>query len=273
MEPPSSGRRHNRGESSRSGAISVAELIRKQPPPRRILSRDEAGTDGLVTDLLGTAPLVDQPEPRRSPAVKLAALVLGTASLCATVAAASMITGNRQPAATAPARHNAVPSVITGAAALRPDLLSSEVNGSTPATGTVPASTSTQPTAVAKAGRSEVTGSRLTSAAVSTAVAQSPVDAVRQFYNTVRTDPQDALNDWVDSTLMGVTQNDFARSWSGVRSLRTDRVEAISADSVLGVIAFQQLDGSWLRVEQLLRLNGQSPPKIVGAEVLSAQRG
>jgi len=43
------------------------------------------------------------------------------------------------------------------------------------------------------------------------------------------------------------------RSWSAVRALRIDRIEVRPDNSVLGMIAIQQPDGSWLRVEQVLR--------------------
>ena len=47
----------------------------------------------------------------------------------------------------------------------------------------------------------------------------------------------------------------------------------MSDGTVLGVIGIQQADGSWLHVEQLLRVDGGSQPKIIDARVLSAQQG
>src|SRR5689334_23486203 len=48
QRPATTGRRH-----TRAGSISVAELIKQQPVPMRILSNEEAATDALVTSLLG----------------------------------------------------------------------------------------------------------------------------------------------------------------------------------------------------------------------------
>lgn len=273
MEPPAGGRRHNRGFSSRSGAISVAELIRKQPKPVRIQSAEEAATDGLVTDLLGAEREPHYIEPRRSTGVKLLGIVVAAMALCGTVAAASMITNTRQEAAppapvTAPA-----PAPITGVSALRPDLLGTEVNGSSAITSTAaPSATGTTAQPTTSQQPLGAGSPRAKAATAPTPVAQTPVEVVRQFYALVTQDPGGALK-LVSSALGSFDPAGFVRSWSAVRTLRTDRIEVQPDNSVLGVIAIQQPDGSWLRVEQVLRLDDQTPPKIIGAEVLSAQRG
>ena len=95
---------------------------------------------------------------------------------------------------------------------------------------------------------------------------------VRAFYKTVAENPRDALS-MIGGTLTDLDPTGFIRSWSSVRAVRTERVEAMSDGTVLGVIGIQQADGDWLHVEQLLRVEGDSQPKIIDARVLSAQQG
>lgn len=264
MERPAGGRRHSRG-----GSVTVADLIRRQPGSVRVMSSDEAATDGLLGDLLGGKGLPDDGEPRTSTALKLLGVLVGAITLAGTITAASMITGDSRPAraalVTAPR-----PQALSGTGALMPDVLATEVAGNTalaapmsagPASGASPATES--PVAAS------------TSAAVGARAATpvpSAVDVVRDFYKTVAENPRDALA-MIGGTLAGLDPTGFIRSWSSVRAVRPERIEAMPDGTVLGVIGIQQADGDWLHVEQLLRVDGGSQPKIVDAKVLSAQQG
>jgi hypothetical protein len=261
VERPAGGRRHSRG-----GSVSVADLIRRQPGSVRIMSSEEAATDGLLGDLLSGKGLPDDGEPRTSTALKLLGVLVGVITLAGTITAASMITNDPRPARAA-AMTVPRPQALSGTGALMPDVLATEVAGNT----ALAAPMSAGPTA------SESPVSTSTSAAVSPrALAPSPassaVDVVRDFYKTVAQSPRDALA-MIGGSLADLDPTGFIRSWSSVRAVRTERVEAMPDGAVLGVIGLQQADGDWLHVEQLFRVDGGSQPKIVDARVLSAQEG
>jgi hypothetical protein len=257
VERPAGGRRHSRG-----GSVSVADLIRRQPGSVRILSPEEAATDGLLGDLLGGKGLPDDSEPRTSTALKLLGVLVGALTLAGTITAASMITNDPRTARTALVT---APQALSGAGALRPDVLATEVAGRT----ALAAPLSAAPTTTV-AGPSATTTTQPAPTSVNTAL--SPVDVVRDFYDTVAQNPRDAL-DMIGGSLTDLDPTGFVRSWSSVRAVRPDRVEQMSDGTVLGVIGIQQADGSWLHVEQLLRVDGGNQPKIIDAKVLSAQQG
>ena len=256
MERPAGGRRHSRG-----GSVSVADLIRRQPGSVRILTPDEAGTDGLLGDLLGGKGLPDDSEPRSSAALKLLGVLVGALTLAGTITAASMITNDPRPtkAAMVTSPH---PQALSGAGALRPDLLATEVAGKTAAVAPLSAAPTSTDSLLAAATQPATT---------SLNPAMSPVDVVRDFYNTVAENPRDALA-MIGGSLADLDPTGFVRSWSSVRAVRPEKIELQPDGTVLGVIGIQQADGSWLHVEQLLRVDG-SQPKIIDAQVLSAQQG
>ncbi|MFC0544480.1 hypothetical protein [Kutzneria chonburiensis] len=262
MERPAGGRRHSRG-----GSVSVADLIRRQPGSVRIPTPEEAATDGLLGDLLGGKGLPDDSDPRTSPALKVLGLLVGAITLAGTVAAASMITSDPRPAKAAVVA-SPQPEALTGVDALRPDVLATELAGKTTdaeplsaaTTTTSPSTTTSTPTAAG------------TPRALTANAPADPVDVVRDFYNTVAQNPRDALA-MIGGSLAELDPTGFIRSWSTVRAVRPERVEAMTDNTVLGVIGIQQSDGSWLHVEQLLKVDGGNQPKIVNAQVLSAVRG
>lgn len=125
QRPTTSGRRHNR-----AGSVTVAELIRKQPAPARVRHREQAATHGLATD---PRPAPNDPAPpagRPTRAAKLAGVTTGAIVLLASIAAASVLAGNRAGGPDQPRVEP--PGSITGSTALRPDLLSAELGGGRP---------------------------------------------------------------------------------------------------------------------------------------------
>ena len=106
MEQVSTGRRR-----SRSGAVSVAELIRRQP---------HAGDDlGLADEQLASASECAE-EPSSPLAMRITVGVLGATLMCGSAGAASMII--TRPPAVSP-RHAPSAEPLHGVQALRPDLL------------------------------------------------------------------------------------------------------------------------------------------------------
>ncbi|MFI9385402.1 hypothetical protein [Kutzneria sp. NPDC052558] len=260
MERPAGGRRHSRG-----GSVSVADLIRRQPGSVRIMSPEEAATDGLLGDLLGGNGLPDDSDPRTSTALKLLGVLVGVITLAGTITAASMITGDSRPAraalVTAPR-----PQALSGTGALMPDVLATQVAGNT----VLAAPLSAGPTTESPAATS--TSTTVSPRALAANPVPSAVDVVRDFYKTVAENPRNALS-MIGGTLADLDPTGFIRSWSAVRAVRAERIEAQPDGTVLGVIGIQQADGDWLHVEQLLRVDGGSQPKIIDAQVLSAQQG
>jgi hypothetical protein len=57
-----------------------------------------------------------------------------------------------------------------------------------------------------------------------------------------------------------------------IRSVNVDQILLRPDGSVLAVVSMQERNGSWLRIEQLFWLTDTTQPRIIGTEVLSAQR-
>jgi hypothetical protein len=154
------------------------------------------------------------------------------------------------------------PSALTGAGALRPDVLATQM-----ADRELVAPLSAAPTTTAPAAATTSTPTT-----TSPNPATAPVDVVRDFYATVAADPRNALA-MMGSSLADLDPTGFVRSWSSVKAVRPERIEAQPDGTVLGVLGIPQADGRWLHVEQLLRVDGGNQPKIIDARILSAQQG
>lgn len=99
---------------------------------------------------------------------------------------------------------------------------------------------------------------------------QSKKEIVEQFYRLVPTWPAQAFN-LLDPTLLGTDLNKFVESWSTVTGLEVLEVSERD-DNVFAVVRLRLPDGTHLRVQQLLDVANSTPRRIVGAEILSAQR-
>ena len=94
---------------------------------------------------------------------------------------------------------------------------------------------------------------------------------VKRFYALLTTKPASAAK-LLSPELVGANPAEFVRSWGTVRTVNVDQTSVRPDGSVLAVVSMQEIDGSWLRIEQLFWLTSTSQPRIVGTEVLSAQR-
>ena len=72
--------------------------------------------------------------------------------------------------------------------------------------------------------------------------------------------------------LVGASPKEFVEAWGMIKSVNVDQTSVRPDGSVLAVVSMQELNGSWLRIEQLFWLTDTTQPRIVGTEVLSAQR-
>jgi len=269
QRPTTTGRRHNR-----AGSITVEELIRKQPIPIRIPSAEEADTDLLVREVLGLEETKDHRRPNR--AAKAAGLVTGAFVLVVSVTAASILAGHRprnpeQPPAAAPIE-------LSGSIALRPDLLSARLRYEEPAAADIadpgPAVTPVPHPPIAADPKPDPSTAPTVAAApplTVSATSQPKIDVVRGFYELLPANPADASR-LLSADLVGDDPLDFIRSWTTIKAITVEGTALRPDGSVLAEVSMQELDGRWLRVEQLFWFADTSTPKIIGTELLSAQR-
>jgi hypothetical protein len=282
VERPTSGRRH-----IRAGSITVAELIKNRPTPVRTPSRD----DEPVTEEMVPGPLDDlQPElsapdlapntHRRQPAktkqlAKLAGLGVATVVLCASLAAASIITTRRQAETEAGSR----PSMeMTDEQALLPNLftLGTAVAAPEPRMTTglpVPNKGAATATVEKPSPGARATSTEPRSVTGHAVPAEEPINAdlVRRYYDLLANRPTLALG-LLDSVLRDSDLSQFVDSWSQVRDIRVMDVQQRPDGALLAVVEMVLPDGGTARVQQLLRVTETVPQRITGAEIISAQR-
>jgi hypothetical protein len=270
------GRRH-----TRAGSISVAELIKQQPAPMRILSNEEAATDALVTSLLGptesmsaTTAVIPAVHGRRrrtgsSRLARAAGLLTGAVVLVSSIAGAAVLASKRPPNVGIPVSER--PVALSGSSALRPDVLSAQLPNEHPAPRTT-AATQAMPMPDPSALLLETSGAAAEPSTPEVSVGPLPqVDVVKKFYELLTTEPGSAAR-LLSPELVGANPAEFVRSWGRIRTVNVDQTSVRPDGSVLAVVSMQEADGSWLRVEQLFWLTSTTQPRIVGTEVLSAQR-
>ncbi|GAA2797001.1 hypothetical protein [Crossiella cryophila] len=269
----------------------MADLIRQQPCPVRIPPREVVETEEFVDELLGeeTTVTVAPPQPveRTKRSTRLIGMLIGAIVLTGAVTAASAITSNNWTSPQASPAPVQRATELTGAMVLRPDLLTAELVSSrtsqrspaerspAPVAGVLVAEATSSPLAV-RPGKPVVT---TTPVAQRTATTQppaqglnTPVGVVREFYQRLGQKQPETAAGLLTPNLLGDLAA-FIRSWTELRQLELKETETRPDGSVLAVVRFQQADGSWLHVEQLLRLANSVPMRITGAELLSAQRG
>jgi hypothetical protein len=272
QRPTTTGRRRR----DRAGSITVAELIRKQPSPVRIPSREEAETEVLVEDVLGLEESTDGRRPNR--AAKAAGLVTGALVLFASVAAASILAGHRPQGAQE--QPTAAPIELSGSTALRPDLLSARLGKDHVAAPGAETGTP-EPTAVPVPNPPIAADPKLDPSSPPTdAVAAPPtapadsqprIEVVREFYDLLPAKPAEAAR-LLTADLVGGDTVDFVRSWSTIKAITVESTTLQPDGGVLAEVSMQELDGRWLRVQQRFWFTDTSKPKIIATELLSAQR-
>ncbi|RZS36943.1 hypothetical protein EV193_106177 [Herbihabitans rhizosphaerae] len=205
---------------------------------------------------------------------KLAGITLAACMLCGSVAAASVISSDRQAERVDDVRQAAQ---ITGEQALRPDLLQLGLLGDVE-----------RPTSSGHSHDHDhdhaqegdlpalpVPQKPSTSSAPPTGRTASPppstVEVARDFYDRLRRRPHDAIG-LLAGNLLGANLGPFVQSWQGVQQVDVLDVRQRQGNSAIATVLMHMADGSHLRVQQLLTTSGGSSPRIVGAEILSAQR-
>jgi hypothetical protein len=276
VERLTTGRRH-----IRAGSVHVTDLIGKPPvelPDPRSPEAGQPDSGGALDTLLERSS--EGPTSHRRPPskgaqlAKIAGLGLGAFVLCASVVYGSMITGRRDgPPAQAGARPAAQ---ISGEEALLPDLLNQVVpspdatgeprlpHAPTQATGRIDNTGAPTVPAGPPAPEAPAAGPAASDESL------SKIELVQRFYELVPTAPNQAFT-LLDSTLLGTDLGEFVRSWTSVSDIQLLDVQP-RGDDVLAIVRLHLADGSYLRVQQLLEVANTVPRRIVGAEILSAQR-
>jgi hypothetical protein len=290
-----SGRRH-----VRAGSVSVTELITKQAarpePPVSVPPLFQAPTDLPAEPVIeagtaaGTGALAIPGSHRRPPSrgaqlAKLTSLGLATAMLCGAVGVASMIAHQRDEDARTAGRAAAR---ITGEQALLPGELTRKLPGTRHgAAGAAEAAPKPAPRAEPTKATTTSTGSdqiearppartgaepRASASATTLPVVQLPtsdLELVRAFYKLLPSDPQEAFH-LISPQLLHSTLGTFLDSWSLVRSVDVVDIRQ-QGDDILAIVRMRLVTGGRLQLEQLLTV-ADSPRRIVGVELLSAQR-
>jgi hypothetical protein len=253
----------------------VAELIKQQPVPIRIPSNEEAATDALVTSLLGPTenmtetttviPVVAgrRRRTRTNRAAKVAGLLTGAIVLVSSVAGAAILAGKRPANTGVPVTER--PIALSGASALRPDVLSAQLPNEQTPLRTTADTPLPQPSALLLLETPEPTTPEVSVGP------QPQVDVVKRFYELLTTKPASAAK-LLSPELVGANPKEFAESWGKIKSVNVDQTSVRPDGSVLAVVSMQELTGGWLRIEQLFWLTDTTQPRIIGTEVLSAQR-
>ncbi|SDP90927.1 hypothetical protein SAMN05192558_12252 [Actinokineospora alba] len=269
MDRPTTGKRH-----VRSGSVHVTELIGK---------RIELPAD--IDDLVPHEPTSHRPpQSRAATMAKIAVLSVATATLCGAVAAATVITRDRE-AADASARPS---NQITGERALLPDELNRAVAGARlpdPKTGSASATLNKGQDVgpaipPARTGGTHSGAQGADRAASGDTPQRVPIpeqvrpkttnrELVIEYYRLIESDPSRAYA-LLSSDVFTTTLGQFLGSWS-----RVSKVEVLEvveqADGVVAVVRMHLIGGSQLRIKQLLTVGDTVPQRIIGAELLSAQ--
>ncbi|OLF12449.1 hypothetical protein [Actinophytocola xanthii] len=282
MDRLTTGRRH-----VRAGSIHVTELINKQ-----VLRADDTVDGPLSLDTIGDRfdPSTAVPASRHradSKGMQLAKLTsIGAATLvlCGAVVMATTISQERaeERAAQRPTLH------ITGDQALLPDQLDRSLSPGELPVAPPPAAEPAQETEPGRgplpepgtpnpAPPSESVPTPLAAPAPGPAPGSAPpvpprvsdLELVRGFYALLPNDPGSAF-DLLSPDLLTSTFEEFLDSWSTVTEVEVQDLHE-RQDGVLAVVRMALTDGGALRVKQLLTV-ADSPRRIVGAQLLSAQR-
>ncbi|CRK59921.1 hypothetical protein [Alloactinosynnema sp. L-07] len=279
MDRPTTGKRR-----VRTGSVHVTELIDRQT---RMLDLSVVADEIIRVEPLEPTP--DRPAASRAATLaKIAVLGVATATLVGAVAAASLISRDRESGGNDPATRP-----ITGERALLPDELNRAViesstggripeqrtgtaSGSLSGSTAAPAIPSARRNGAASVDRDQTeapaTGAADHTAEPASTKAAKPANTshrelVLEYYRLIESDPSRAF-----ALLSGfqTTLGQFLGSWSSVRKVEVlDVVER--GDGVVAVVRMHLVGGAQLRIKQLLTVVDSVPQRIVGAVLLSAQ--
>ena len=274
MDRLTTGRRH-----ARAGSVTVTELLIRQASPARCTDSSPAEPD----DITDTIPVVAPASHRRPPArgaqfAKLATIGVAGVVLCGAVAVSSMISHQRRENAQSSMR----PSLqITGDQALLPDRLDrtlpeayapAESPRQIPPAAEATVVPNTTPLPATPVTPVNAPPGGTTASADTHGNEPGPANdlaLVREFYENLPASPATAFQ-LLSPELLHSSLGEFLQSWSGVVAIESLDLSQ-RADGVLATVRMRLLDGGHLHLQQLLTV-AESPRRIVGVQLLSAQR-
>ena len=267
----------------RAGSVPVAELIKNKRVPIKVSAYDNPLALGIAKP--------DGYEEKRQPhthrlqpvkagnLTRAAGLGVATVVFCASFGGAALIDRRRQeppPLAIQPMVE------MSGDQSLLPKLFNigeSHAHELEPVTvaavSQTPTFSSTFDQGVSTTNDGQAQARQLTTAQnfaadSETARAESKVETVRKFYDLVRQQPAQAA-ELFEHALQTNALSQFISSWTSVG--RIDLVDVQErADGMVATINMVLPGESTVRVQQLLRMTDEQPPKIHDAQVISAQR-
>ena len=263
--------------------MHVTELLGKQAPPFDpvnpfAFNAEQPLYAGMLDSLLDPEhqpPTSHRREPSRGAQLaKIAGLGVASFALCASIAVGSMITHQRRESGATEAA--ARPTVdITGEQALLPDQLNRAVpkagmTGQLELAGTPTVATGSIDNSGPPPNPPGPPQTAPSTDTVRTDEQLSKTQLVERFFRLAAGAPDRAFS-LLDGTLLGTDLGQFTRSWSGVRDVQVLDVRE-QGDGVLAVVRLRLPDGSYLRLQQLFDVANTPPRRIIGAEILSAQR-
>ncbi|MDR7302571.1 hypothetical protein [Haloactinomyces albus] len=258
---------------TRSRNVSVAELIGRHPGPVRSLlpgsepgrheqqHEQQPGTHGR-----GTVPHPDPPSPPRT--LRTAGALLGVLLLCGGMTLTSLIL-QRSPASS-PAVPGARAEPVTGAQALRPDLL----HRARPFTvARPPARESGQLRLEDLLGppppkaESDVGLGQANPLAGST---RSAILLITNFHRLLGTDPDRAMA-LVSPELITTQRAEIVRAWQALKSVRTQRIHSRQDGAVVATLTAEHPDGRHIMLRHVFTVDEGTHPYIVDIELLAAR--
>jgi hypothetical protein len=228
-----------------------------------------------------------EPEPEQPP-LEQESLLARRAKLAALLAAGALVAGAIVAASTLAGQHRAQTPTraadtleITGAAALGgftapdpPPSSQGRAKPTKPSSKQTPAALTAETTQasgqITTIASTTATPSPTTSSGPRTTVADRLV-AVSNFYSLVNHDPQSALG-MLKPLLAGQEPGDLVRAWDSIKGVQVEDTRVQPDGSILATVTIVQLDGSRLRVTQLLRFAEDASGLISDARLLSTQR-
>ncbi|MGM1061014.1 hypothetical protein [Saccharothrix sp. Mg75] len=229
----------------------------------RVLPPGRAAAHAPVTGPLGPEPVPPARPDRRGRRARLVGVAAGAALVLASATAASLLAAHRDPGPGEPRVE--APEAISGASALRPDVLADRLGGFT---GDDPAD---QPPLAAPLAVDVPSPVGEDVRAVLPIGPRPQVDTVRRFFELLPARPADASR-LLSPELLGDDAREFVSAWRGVQAITIESTTLRPDGAVLAVVSMQERGGGWMRVEQVFRLTDTTVPRILDTEVLSAQR-
>lgn len=245
--------------------------------PAEHADENATATTATIAAVTALPPTHRKPPARGTQLAKLASLGVAGAVLCGAVTISSMIADQRREAVQ-PAQRPTIQ--ITGDQALMPDHLgdAKQVAPAPPVTSVAvnqPGAAQdslappTRPPAAAAATPAADGGTTGSSAAHAELDPATDLELVREFYENLPGSPATAF-ELLAPELVDIGLGEFLQSWSTVREIESLDVIA-RPDGVLATVRMRLRGGGHLRIQQLLTV-AESPRRIVGVQLLSAQR-